>query len=58
MLSDTLEAIELFKSLVLGEIFDLCEDNEDLQSSLIEAVKEVEKTVIETYRASRQTPLK
>lgn len=46
-----LKAIELFKTEMLSEIFNSSADG-DLQDSLVEAVKEVEKTVIATYEAT------
>lgn len=46
------EIIELFESEVLKEIFDAVSD-ESLQTILVDAVKEISKTVSETYEAHK-----
>ena len=56
MAMTVIEAIELFKSEMMGEIFQ-SSASEELQDALIEAVKEVEKTVTDTYKTSlKQQP--
>lgn len=47
-MSKTYEALSIFRDGVFNEIFDLVSDD-ILQDQLIEAIKEVEQTVIETY---------
>lgn len=47
------EAVEAFRDGVFNEIYHSTA-SEELQDALIEAVKEVEKTVIETYKASKR----
>lgn len=46
------EIIELFESEVLKEIFDAVPD-EPLQTILVDAVKEISKTVSETYEVCK-----
>lgn len=51
---DVREAVSKFKNGILNEIFHSSADSE-LQDSLVKAVNEVEKTVIEIYEAEQKS---
>lgn len=49
---DSLELISLFKNGVINEIYTNVQDK-TLQNTLISYINEVEKNVIDTYKASK-----
>lgn len=47
------ESIELFSSLMMNEIFNSCAP-EEIKDDLVRALKDVEKTVTDTYHAEQK----